>query len=99
MKVYGLDKLVRFNRKHGNAKGAIEAWLADAHRADWSNPHAIKVRYSSVDFLARNKAIFNIKGNHYRLVVKVGYNDRSVMIEWIGTHAEYSKMAFDNGRG
>ncbi|NCC37202.1 MAG: type II toxin-antitoxin system HigB family toxin, partial [Chloroflexia bacterium] len=37
---------------------------------------------------------FNIKGNHYRLVVKVRYQQGLVVIEWVGTHAEYDKQRF-----
>ncbi|MHB1591052.1 MAG: type II toxin-antitoxin system HigB family toxin [Sulfuricella sp.] len=35
-----------------------------------------------------------IKGNSYRLVVQVRYRGGIVVIEWIGTHAEYSKKKF-----
>ena len=45
-------------------------------------------------FLAENRVIFNIKGNTYRLVVKARYQHGIVLIEWIGTHAEYDKQDF-----
>ena len=35
-----------------------------------------------------------IKGNSYRLVVKVRFQNGIVMIEWGGTHAEYDKKNF-----
>ncbi|MDD2863960.1 MAG: type II toxin-antitoxin system HigB family toxin [Methylococcales bacterium] len=57
-------------------------------------PQDIKNRYSSADFLAENRVIFDIKGNHYRLVVKVRYQGGIVVIEWVGTHAEYDKQDF-----
>jgi len=42
--------------------------------------------------------IFNIKGNTYRLVVKARYQNGIVLIEWIGTHAEYDKQDFKGQR-
>ncbi len=33
--------------------------------------------------------VFNIKGNDYRLVVKINYPYRVVYIRFVGTHAEY----------
>ena len=51
-------------------------------------------RVSSADFLAGNRVIFNIKGNRYRLVVQVVYVGGDVIIEWVGTHAEYTKRRF-----
>ena len=36
-------------------------------------------------FLGDHRVIFNIKGNSYRLVVKVRFQNGIVMIEWGGT--------------
>ncbi len=94
MKVLGRDKLIKFSKKHANAKGALDAWYDEVDKACWQNSHDIKARYASADFLANNRVIFDIKGNHYRLVVKVRYQNEMVVIEWIGTHAEYDKKDF-----
>lgn len=94
MRVLGRDKITAFIRKHASAKKSLEAWFAEAGRAEWNTPQDIKDRYSSADFLAENRVIFNIKGNHYRLVVKVRYQNGIVVVEWVGTHAEYSKQTF-----
>lgn len=72
----------------------LEAWRAEVEAAQWQVPQDIKNRYGSADFLADNRVIFNIKGKRYRLVVKVRHQNGIVMIEWVGTHAEYSKKKF-----
>ena len=41
--------------------------------------------------LERNTVIFNVRGNEYRLVTVVAYLTGVVVVEWIGTHAEYTK--------
>ncbi len=94
MRVIGRDKLLKFSKKHNQAKTSLDSWFAEAERAIWNTPQDIKDRYGSVDFLAGNRAIFNIKGNHYRLVVKVRYQNGIVAVEWVGTHAEYNKQTF-----
>ena len=96
MKVLGRDKLLKFSKKHANAKPALDAWYAEVSREDcnWQTPQDIKDRYVSASFLADNRVIFNIKGNDYRLVVKVRYQNGLVVIEWVGTHAEYDKKSF-----
>ena len=33
--------------------------------------------------------VFNIKGNHYRLIVAVAYKLGVVYVKFIGTHKEY----------
>ncbi|HLV77957.1 MAG TPA: type II toxin-antitoxin system HigB family toxin [Marinobacter sp.] len=94
MKVLARNKLTDFMRKHASSRKALEAWFAEAERSDWQTPQNIKERFSSADFLADSRVIFNIKGNHFRLVVKVRYQNGIVVVEWVGTHAEYSKKTF-----
>lgn len=94
MKVLARNKLTDFMRKHASSKKALEAWYAEAERSGWQAPQDIKDRFASADFLADNRVIFNIKGNHFRLVVKVRYRNGIVVVEWVGTHAEYSKKTF-----
>lgn len=92
--VVGIDKLDKFIRKHAACKGAMRSWLAEAKEATWKTPQEIRSAHRSADILPDNRVIFDIKGNHYRLVVKVRYEGGIVLIEWVGTHAEYSKRKF-----
>lgn len=94
MKVLGRDKLTKFGKKHASAKPALDAWFSEAESAGWNTPQVIKDRYSSADFLSGNRVIFNIKGNHFRLVVRVRYQNGIIVVEWVGTHAEYDKQCF-----
>lgn len=94
MRILARNKLIDFMRKHASSRKALEAWFAEAERSDWQTPQDIKDRFSSADFLADNRVIFNIKGNRFRLVVKVRYQNGIVVVEWVGTHAEYSKKIF-----
>ncbi len=94
MKVYDGIRLVMFGRCHAHAKKALDAWHKTARKATWKIPHDIKARYNSVDFLSGNRGIFNIKGNHYRLVTEINYDRGTVAIEGVGTHAEYDKQSF-----
>ena len=94
MRILGLPLLEEFKRKHADSRGQLDAWQTDVEREHWQTPQDIKRRYRSADFLANNRVIFNIKGNAYRLVVKVRYQNGLVVIEWVGTHAEYDKKKF-----
>ncbi|MFP3624370.1 type II toxin-antitoxin system HigB family toxin, partial [Burkholderia sp. SIMBA_051] len=49
-------------------------------------------RYASASFVGRNRVIFNIKGNDYRLIVAVAYRIGVVYIKFIGTHGEYDRI-------
>lgn len=94
MRILGLQLLHDFKQSHADARGSLDAWQVEVARESWQTSQDIKRRYRSADFLAGNRVIFNIKGNAYRLVVQVRYRNGLVVIEWIGTHAEYSKKKF-----
>lgn len=49
--------------------------------------------FGSVDFVGDNRAIFNIAGNKYRLIVRIVYGPYyRVMIKWVGTHKDYDTI-------
>ena len=94
MRILGLLVLDDFKKSHADARGPLDAWRREVEEAEWQSPQDIKQRYRSADFLGDNRVIFNIKGNSYRLVVKVRYQNGMVVVEWVGTHAEYGKKRF-----
>lgn len=93
MKVIGKPIIEAFSRKHADASGALRAWVeeVESEKTSWKNSHDIKARYSSASFLAGNVVIFNIKGNSYRLEVRVRYVEGVVRILDVNTHTEYDK--------
>jgi mRNA interferase HigB len=92
MRVVSRKPIDEFIRKHTDAKDALLTWFYEAQKAQWKTPQDIKDRYASASILADNTVVFNIKGNHYRLGVRVAYNTGVVTVQWAKTHAEYSKM-------
>lgn len=91
MKVLDRERLERFSRKHADARGWIENWLADVEGAAWATPQDIRRRHASASFLPGGVVIFNVKGNAYRLEVTVAYRTGVVVVDWIGTHREYDE--------
>jgi len=94
MKLIGLLKLEEFKQKHADSRGPLNSWEDEIQRATWDGPHDIKKRYPSASFLADNIIIFNIKGNKYRLAIKIKYQNGIALIEWIGTHSQYNNKKF-----
>lgn len=94
MRILNLPLLEQYKKDHADVRGQLDAWRNDVERFTWSTTQDIKHRYKSADYLSGNRVIFNIKGNSYRLAVQVQYRYGLVVIEWIGTHAEYSKKKF-----
>ena len=91
MRIVGRNKRAKFCRSHADSRGWCSNWIADTNSVRWQTPQDIKSRYASASFLAENRVIFNVKGNKYRMEVQVAYNTGIIIIQWIGTHAEYMK--------
>jgi mRNA interferase HigB len=94
MKLVGREVLERFCEAQPDCRRWISAWITDVRGSTWRSPQDIKDKYVSVSFLADSVVIFNVRGNNYRLVVRVAYGVRVVFVQWIGTHAEYDKKRF-----
>jgi mRNA interferase HigB len=92
MRVISKRLLREFWEKHADAKAALQGWYEDALRADWKTPADIKNTYGNASIIANNRVVFNIKGNDYRLVVKVHYDRGYLYIRFVGTHAAYDKI-------
>ena len=45
--------------------------------------------------LGDNRELFNIRGNHYRLIVKINYRHRILHVRFVGTHAQYDRVNAD----
>jgi mRNA interferase HigB len=92
MRIISRSALRDFSLKHPQSKGPLDAWFAEASKADWGSFAEVKATYRSADVLTDNRVIFNIGGNKYRLVVRIAYKCRTVYVRFVGTHSEYSKI-------
>ena len=92
MRVIAKRTLRDFWEKHADSEQQLKAWYNEAEQAAWKSPNDIKKDYPSASILEDNRMVFNIKGNNYRLIVRINYNYGVVWIRFIGTHAEYDKV-------
>ncbi|MHB8204769.1 MAG: type II toxin-antitoxin system HigB family toxin [Desulfomonilaceae bacterium] len=70
----------------------MKVWLTDTRKAQWKEPRDIEKQFSNVRIIGANRAVFNVKGNNYRLVVVIQYRKGLVDIRFVGTHAEYDRV-------
>ena len=95
MRVIAVSTLKAFwksSSQHRDAEGPTLAWYRDVLKADWTKPTDIKQQFGGVSILQDGRAVFNIAGNKYRIVVWINYPYRVVYIRFIGTHEQYDKI-------
>ena len=92
MKISGATIIEGFCKEHTNAVDALAKWVNFVSNAKWTDHNDLKADYPSADYVGNKRYVFNIKGNHYRLVVAVVFIADIIEIRFIGTHAEYDKI-------
>jgi mRNA interferase HigB len=92
MRIIAKRALREFWERHRDAEEPLLAWYREVEHEEWDTPAKVKEKYRSASIVANNRVVFNIKGNSYRLVVKVNYGARIVFVRFVGTHAEYDQV-------
>ena len=78
---------------HPQARTPLQSWFATVSQSAWDSPADVKAEFGAmVDFVADNRVVFDISGNKYRLVVRVAYSHKRLLIKFVGTHADYDKI-------
>lgn len=94
MRIFNREVITMAREKHADAARTLDAWLDEAGKAAWARPLDLKHDYASASFLPGNVVIFNLKGNRYRLAVRIDYVRQWVFVIWFGTHGEYDRKTF-----
>lgn len=92
MRVIAKKILREFWTKHSDCEQQLKAWYQETSNAEWKNTNEIKLEYPTASIIGDSRVVFNIKGNSYRLIIKINFDYRMIWIRFIGTHAEYDKI-------
>ncbi len=95
MRIVAISHLKTFWQKCPDSKQSLLAWIDEAKNADWSTPADIKEQFRHASVLKSRRVVFNLKGNHYRLVVAVAYRYGALYIKFVGTHKQYDAIDAD----
>lgn len=92
MRVIAKSTLREFWERHPDAEEPLLAWYREVEKEDWSQPAQVKEKYRSASIVKDNRVVFNIKGNNYRLVVKINYPYRVIYVRFVGTRRDYDAI-------
>lgn len=92
--------IIYYSDKYPPARNALLIWYNEFLKANFTSFNELKAVYGNASIVGNNRVIFNIKGNDYRLIVSVNFQQRAAYIIWFGTHGEYdhintASVAFD----
>ncbi len=95
MKIISISYLRKDAAKYPDVKKQIDNWYAAVKQAQWQNLEEVRRIYRDAEAVG-NFTIFNLKGNHYRLIVGINYETQVIYYKYLLTHAEYDKEGWKN---
>jgi len=87
-----ISEYIEINNKEGVVVDALNNWFRVVNAADWANLNELKQIFNTVDYVGNDRYVFNVMGNHYRIIAMIHFKVRTVYILFIGTHKEYDKV-------
>ena len=92
MRIIAKKTIVNFYTKNPKSKDSLEAWFLEVSDMSWTKPGDVIKDYSSADVITGKRFVFNVKGNHYRLIADIEFKLKIIFVVWIGTHSEYDNI-------
>ena len=92
MHIVTRTRLTAFGSRYADAAKPLRDWARVIRRKRYAKSAEVKADFPSVDFLGPHKAVFNIRGNEYRLVVDMRFDLGRVYIRHVITHREYDRL-------
>ncbi len=93
MVVISYRTIREYTDRHREVEDQLNNWYRIVEKSDWSNFNEMRQLFNAVDAVGNDLYVFNIKGNDYRLIVRIIFRVRTVYIKFIGTHNEYDKVS------
>src|SRR2546425_11801616 len=97
VRVIAKRPLRAFWERFPDAEGPLLAWFREVEKEHWGSPADVKRKYRHASIVG-DRVVFNIKGNNYRLVVRINYELEVVFVRFVGPHEEYDEMHLKDAR-
>ena len=89
MRVIAKSTLRNYWTLNKDVEQALLSWYKVASKAKWANFNEVKHQFGTCKIVGNDRIVFKIKGNKYRLIVKISFENQLVWVRFIGTHSEY----------
>ena len=92
VKIFSRGMLREFWVKHADCEIQLKSWYREIEKSNWKSINELKSEFPNASILKDNRIVFNIKGNRYRLIVKLNFEYQLAWIRFVATHEEYDKI-------
>lgn len=91
MNVLARRTLREFAAQFPEAREALLAWEDLARKKDFASFAEVQAVFPTVSWVGPEYLIFNIKGNHFRLITTVDFTFKMIRVKEFMRHSDYDK--------
>ena len=92
MKILVKKTLLYYTEKYPAASMQLMIWYNEFSKLNFHNFNELKQVYGNASVVNKDRIIFNIKGNDFRLIVSVNFSQSACYLIWFGNHKEYDSI-------
>jgi mRNA interferase HigB len=92
MKILVKKTLLYYTEKYPVASMQLLIWHNEFSKLSFHNFNELKQVYGNASIVNKDRVVFNIKGNEFRLIVSVNFAQNACYLIWFGTHKEYNAI-------
>lgn len=100
MHILSWAKLRDFIDRHPESQGSMRSWFDCLESRLYKDFNDLRTVFPSADRVrlksGQERYVFNVAGNHYRIICSIHFNRGKVYVRFVLTHTEYDKGAWKN---
>ena len=92
MRIIATKTINAYRECYPEADDALRSWVALIKGNEFKHFPDLQNMFPGADFVAPDRVIFNIKGNHFRLISAFDFERQIAFVKWFGRHKDYNKI-------
>lgn len=91
MNVLARRTLLGYAEVYPEAAEALDAWFNLVRKTDFSSFAEVQAVFAAASWVGPEYIVFNIKGNHFRLITTVDFAFKMIRVKEFMRHSDYDK--------
>ncbi len=92
MKILVRRTIIFYATHYPAASNALFVWYNEFSACEFQNFNELKHVYRNASIISNRRVVFNLKGNSFRLIVSINFQQKACYVIWFGTHKEYDQI-------
>lgn len=92
MRIIATKTINAYRECYPEADDALRSWVHLIKGNDFEHFPDLQKMFPGADFVPPDRIIFNIKGNHFRLIAAFDFERQIAFVKWFGWHKDYNKI-------